>query len=124
MNPNFDGDVEKIRKPFRTLCELASQSPLSIFTYCASAESPSRHSPCRCWHLPGSAYCERTFGAGLVAKKVGGRHIRGGELLHLIKAYALHLIRPFFIARSLYVFLYPSLLPRIYQSFDNDAITY
>ena len=121
MNPNFDGDVEKIRKPFRTLCELASQSPLSIFTYCASAESPSRHSPCRCWHLPGSAYCERTFGAGLVAKKVGGRHIRGGEL---IKAYALHLIRPFFIARSLSVFLSPSLLPRIYQSFDNDAITY
>ena len=23
VNPNFDGDVEKIRKPFRTLCESA-----------------------------------------------------------------------------------------------------
>ena len=53
-NPNFDGDVEKIRKPFRTLC---------------------------------SVYCERTFGSNLCAKKVDGRHILGGELLHLIKAY-------------------------------------
>jgi len=54
VNPNFDGDVEKIRKPFRTLC---------------------------------TAYCERTFGTDLVAKKVDGRYIHGGELLHLIKAY-------------------------------------
>ncbi len=37
--------------------------------------------------LLGTAYCERTFGSGLVAKKVDGRHIHGGELLHLIKAY-------------------------------------
>ena len=35
----------------------------------------------------GTAYCERTFGSGLVSKKVDGRHIHGGELLHLIKAY-------------------------------------
>ncbi len=35
----------------------------------------------------GTAYCERTFGSDLVAKKVDGRHIHGGELLHLIKAY-------------------------------------
>lgn len=88
VNPNFDGDVEKIRKPFRTLCELASQSLLSISA--PRAESRSHYSPFRCWHLAGSAYCERTFGAGLVAKKVDGRHIHGGELLHLIKAYPLY----------------------------------
>ena len=54
VNPSFDGDIEKIRRPFRTLCSL---------------------------------YCERTFGSGLMPKRVDGRYIVAGELLHLIKAY-------------------------------------
>ena len=54
VNPSFDGDIEKIRRPFRTLCSL---------------------------------YCERTFGSGLMPKRVDGRYIVAGELRALIKAY-------------------------------------
>ena len=41
-----------------------------------------------------SVYCERTFGSNLCAKKVDGRHILGGELLQLIKAYVCNAVNP------------------------------